>query len=189
MCQAGRRWCPHAAYVAFAALAAPSIRSRFCTAAPDAPLPRLSNTADSSTAVIRIDEHAEPQVIRAVQRLRIEMRDRVCFRERRDVDVTRVGVMVRKTRMQLLTGHAGRKQAQLDRHGEHDALPIGTVGRHEHRAIRQTGMQLDLRHMLVRECEAVDLKRFRVRSIVRLECVDGGPAAARVPETAWMLTG
>ena len=116
-----RRWCPHAAYVAFAALAAPSIRSR--SARPRRmPLAEIVEYGGQQhPAVIRIDEHAEPQVIRAVQRLRIEMRDRVCFRERRDVDVTRVGVMVRKTRMQLLTGHAGRKQAQLDRHGEHDA--------------------------------------------------------------------
>ena len=39
--------------------------------------------------VLVVDEHAEPQVVRTVQRLGIEMRDRARVRERRDLDMAR----------------------------------------------------------------------------------------------------
>jgi hypothetical protein len=39
--------------------------------------------------------------------------------------------------------------AQVQRHGQHDALAKGAVGRHEERPLRQAGVVLDLGHMLV----------------------------------------
>ena len=44
--------------------------------------------------VLVVDEHAEPQVVRTVQRLGIEMRDRARVRERRDLDMARASVFV-----------------------------------------------------------------------------------------------
>ena len=44
----------------------------------------------------------------------------------------------------------------MQRDGQHDALTESTVGRHEHRTLRQTGVGLDLGRVLVRQAQAVD---------------------------------
>jgi hypothetical protein len=56
---------------------------------------------------------------------------------------------------------AGRQQPQVQRHGQHDALAEGPVGRHEEGPLREAGVVLDLGHMLVLQRQAVDLNAAR----------------------------
>ncbi|MNT81147.1 hypothetical protein D3C72_2207140 [compost metagenome] len=66
-------------------------------------------------------------------------------------------VMLFQAGLQMLGADLSRQQAKLQRNAQHDALAVGAIAGHEHRPRRQPGVLLDLRYVLVRQLQAIQL--------------------------------
>ncbi|MDT4821170.1 hypothetical protein FQZ97_543330 [compost metagenome] len=82
--------------------------------------------------------------------------------------------------MQALAVHARRQQAQLQRHGQDDALAEGAVRGYEDRPRRQAGVPFDFRRVLVRQAQPIKLERRPLRSAGPFVGVHAGAPAARI---------
>ncbi|MNT74611.1 hypothetical protein D3C72_2134410 [compost metagenome] len=67
----------------------------------------------------------------------------------------RAGVMPGQAVMQLLAVHARRQQAQVQGHGQDDALAERAIRGHEDGALRQAGVPFDLWRVLVRQAQSI----------------------------------
>ena len=136
----------------------------FCTAAPDAPLPRLSSRA-TSTAWPRllVGEHAELEQVGAVERLGLEIG------RRRPRGSTRTNVAARVTRGQRVVQRRRQSALPFSRSrcsGTETSMPwrkCPTDG-HEDRPAREPAVALDFRHVLVLEAERVEVEGAGRRS-------------------------
>ncbi len=68
----------------------------------------------------------------------------------------------------------------MQRHGEHDALRVVPVARHEEGVAHQAGMLPDLGHVLVLQVQAVELEGRCACGRRALVALDAGTALAAV---------
>ncbi|KAG1248077.1 hypothetical protein G6F65_019815 [Rhizopus arrhizus] len=122
----------------------------------------------------------QPQIIGAVERLGIQMRERRGFLAVHNLYMRRAGVVPLQAVMQLLAGHAGRQQAQLQRNRQHDALAERAVRGHEHGTLRQARVRFDFRRVLVRQTQSVQLERRTFRAVRPFIGVHAGAATSRI---------
>ena len=122
----------------------PSISRMFCTAAPDAPLPRLSSRATRTACRCSLArEDVELQHVGLVERLRLQP---PAFRrvvlERHDRDILAAGVALRQRRVQIGAARLARQRVEMQRHRHQHALPVVADRRHEDRPPRELGVEL-----------------------------------------------
>ncbi|MNJ36209.1 hypothetical protein D3C77_309880 [compost metagenome] len=92
--------------------------------------------------------------------------------QRRHLYIARAMIVLTQAVMQASSTHPGRQQARLQGNGQGDALTVAAIAGHEHRPLRQTGMLLDLRHMLVIQVQAIHqhpLRRLHARCFVTFD--------------------
>ncbi len=153
----------------------PSISIRFCTAAPDAPLPRLSNLAMSSAC--RRGSLAKTWTSISL----VPFRDSGSMRAESSLSETWkyfwAPVVLVEDRAKVGRFRLAGQIVETQRHADQHALPeIANRGR-EDRPHGQSGIELDFRHVLVLELEPIELERRRLAALI---VFDHRLAAARI---------
>ena len=149
----------------------------FCTAAPEAPLPRLSSRATSTACrCFVVGEDAQLQHVGVVERLRLEL---AVLTAALSSGTTETYVLPRVTlrrapragRRRSACPAACRDAAAPNQH----ALPEIPDRRHEDRPPRQPEYICNLRHVLVLEAEPIEFERRRACRLSKPAIIDLPP--------------
>ena len=132
------------------------------TAAPLAPLPRLSSRAISSTwVVVAEDEQLGAVAVVAGLHVEVVLGQHRRVAQRHDAHEALACVALGQGRVQLLGGRAAAGFGQVQRHRHRQALQEVADDRHEDRPGLEPAVRRHLRQVLVRQAERVGTRRLR----------------------------
>ncbi|MNV68135.1 hypothetical protein D3C71_1609660 [compost metagenome] len=124
----------------------------------------VKHGAEQHLPMALVDVNAQPQLVGAVEDLRVELFHglRVCQLD--DLDMRRICIVLRQAGVQLRTRGVRGQMPQLQWNGERDALAKRAVGRQKKRALRQACVLFDLGGVFVLQLQPVDLEGWRIQS-------------------------
>ncbi|EIP86246.1 hypothetical protein A33K_17336 [Burkholderia humptydooensis MSMB43] len=117
----------------------------------------IENRGQQDVPVLHVMKYAQVHVVRTVQHLRVQVFQGARFVQRQDSYVSYLGIVACEACVQRGAIHAGRQQPQRQRHRQHDALAERSIRGDENGTLRKPGVLLNLRRVLVREFQAIDL--------------------------------
>ena len=124
----------------------PSIRFKFCTAAPEAPFPRLSSTATSLACPSVSDPTIEFHLVGSVQALGRKGLDRRRFARCCNLDKTFAVISTCQGGMEVAEPWLGRQRMKREGHFHDHALGVPADGRSKQREMIQSRMCLHFQH-------------------------------------------